>query len=172
MKDQSRPEIYLIAAINQRNVIGDKGSIPWHLPDDLAHFSRLTRGHTMIMGRKTYQSLGKPLKNRHHIVLSRSMSAQEIGHPDVTLCHNLQQALALLPNTHRPVFVIGGERVYQEALPLASKLYITHVDNNVTGDAYFPSIDEQVWQKTETRHQTTDNRHEYAMTFTTYQRRF
>src|SRR5580765_3094341 len=138
------PRIALIAAVARNGVIGDRNRLPWHVPEDLRRFRELTTGHTIIMGRKTWESIGKPLPGRQNIVVTRQRDFQASG---AELAASLEDAirLATLPE---PVFVIGGESLYREALPLAQLLYITELDRDYEGDARFPAFAREPWRET------------------------
>jgi dihydrofolate reductase len=137
-------KIGLIVAMSEDGTIGDNGKIPWHISDDLKRFKRLTMGHPIIMGRKTYESIGKPLPGRTNIVLTRSprfaapLQVLKFGSLDVALDHCRQQGKEL-------VFIVGGSDVYRQALPHANKLFITEVHRCVTGDTKFPDYDRSLW---------------------------
>jgi len=139
--------ITIIAAVAKNNVIGNKNDLPWYLPEDLKHFKEITTGHTVIMGRKTYESiiarLGKPLPNRKTVVITRN---QDYTVPaEVEKFESLKQAL----DTHREdVFIIGGASIFEQALPLADTLIITHVKKEYPGDTFFPEIDPTIWKET------------------------
>jgi dihydrofolate reductase len=129
-----------IAAMSENRVIGNAGKIPWHLPDDFKWFKELTAGHVLIMGRKTFVSIGKPLPNRTTIVLSRS----EFLHPGVTVASDLRQVDFSAPEfAGKKVFVCGGAQIYQQLLPSCSDLYLTLVKRVVEGDAFFPEFEEK-----------------------------
>ena len=137
--------IHIIAAIAENGVIGKDNRIPWEIPADLAHFKSLTAGHTVIMGRKTFESIGRILPNRENIIVSAALTAIE----GAEVARSLQHALELASCTE--IFIIGGAGLYQEALPLADVLDITHVQLSPEGDTYFPDINwaqyEEVWRK-------------------------
>jgi dihydrofolate reductase len=126
-----------IAAMSLNRVIGAGNQIPWHLPEDFKWFKHKTTGHMIVMGRKTFESIGRPLPNRETIVLSRG----DFTHPGVRTVRSLAELPALAAN--REVFICGGAQVYQQALPLCSDLYLTLVKCEVTGDAFFPPFEEQ-----------------------------
>jgi dihydrofolate reductase len=147
-----------IAAMSINRVIGDGGKIPWHLPEDFKWFKQMTTGHIIVMGRKTFESIGRPLPNRTTIVLSRSA----FSHPEVLVVHDLVEltnpspglaAIFSLPSgkrererggsSERKVFICGGAQVYQQALPFCSDLYLTLVEREVTGDAFFPPFEDK-----------------------------
>lgn len=133
-------KVVIIAAIADNGVIGAAGKIPWHISDDLKRFKRLTLGHPIIMGRKTYDSLGKPLPGRRNIVLTRGPAI-----PGVECFANLDTALATCQT--EIVFIIGGAELYRQALPLANTLLLTHVHRQVDGDTRFPDFDRNPWQE-------------------------
>ena len=132
--------VAIIAAIADNGVIGDAGKIPWHISDDLKRFKRLTLGHPIIMGRKTYDSLGKPLPGRRNIVLTRGAAIA-----GVECFADLDAALAACRD--EIIFIIGGAEIYRQALPLANALFITHVHRPVAGDTRFPDFDRQRWRE-------------------------
>lgn len=127
--------IHLIAAVAQNGVIGFNGQIPWRLPEDLRHFQALTMGHTVIMGRRTYESIGRPLPGRQNVVVSATLAGLE----GCAVARSLQEALALADR--REIFIIGGGRLYREALPLAEQLDLTWIDLEPAGDTWFPDVD-------------------------------
>ena len=134
----------LIVAVANNHVIGINNTLPWHLPEDLKRFRALTTGHHIIMGRKTYESLGRLLPDRTTVIVTRNKDYKLEG---ALVAHSLQAALDLCLNDVE-AFVIGGAELYQDGLKLANKLYITEVDLEVAGDAFFPAIDMQKWLET------------------------
>jgi len=126
-----------IAAMSLNRVIGAGNRIPWHLPEDFKWFKRMTTGHVVVMGRKTFESIGKPLPNRTTIVLSRS----QFQHPGVQTVHSLEELSPLMAD--RQVFICGGAQVYEHALPLCSDLYLTLVKRTVEGDTCFPPFEDR-----------------------------
>ena len=130
----------LIAAVAENGVIGKDGGLPWHFPQDLAWFRRCTTHHTVIMGANTFRAIGKPLPHRDNRVVSSSLSPADTGCP---VYPSLEKAL---DGCAGEVFVIGGARLYQEALPLADKLYLTHIRRPYFGDTCFPKVDFTQWQ--------------------------
>jgi dihydrofolate reductase len=140
-------KIALIVAMSENGVIGDKGKIPWHIREDLQRFKRLTMGHPIIMGRRTYESIGKPLPGRTNIVLTQSLNFATF--PKVLRFSTLNAALDhCRAQNAESVFIIGGSKVYQLALPLADKLFITKVHQQVNGDTRFPDYDRAEWIET------------------------
>ena len=132
------PRLALIAAVAANGVIGRSGTMPWHLPADLRYFKACTSGKRIIMGRRTWESFPKPLPNREHVVVSSRTLVLPEG---VRVLRSLTEALALPEHGETPVFVIGGNAMYREALPLADDLYLTEIDADVAGDTYFPAWD-------------------------------
>lgn len=161
--------ISMIAAVAQNNAIGFKNKLLYWLPDDLKRFKKLTSGHTIIMGRKTFDSLPKgALPNRRNIVLSRQAAC---CHPDTEVFHSLEEALkACLPEEQ--IFIIGGESVYKEAMSLAGQLFLTCIDDTPSqADAFFPAVNEQEWKETDSEFHSTDEKHAYSFTFRNYIRK-
>lgn len=136
----NRPRVGIVAAVARNGTIGRAGGLPWHLPDDLRHFQKLTRGHTLIMGRRTWESIGKPLKDRSIIVVSRSAAPS----PGIQIVRTLTEALHLCRDLDF-VWVVGGAALYAEALPIASLLELTELDADVDGDTTFPPFDRSEW---------------------------
>ena len=146
--DAIRPEIVIIVARGENGVIGADGALPWHLSEDLKRFKRLTIGKPVIMGRKTYESIGRPLPGRHNIVLSRDPAWAAAG---VTTVANFAEAVAaagLDPRTRaEALMVIGGADIYRQTLPLATRIELTEVAASPQGDAHFPALDDALWQE-------------------------
>lgn len=138
--------VALIVAMTPQRVIGRNNALPWHLPEDLQHFKRITMGHTIIMGRKTFESIGKPLPGRHNVVISRNTGWKAEG---VTAVISIEAAIKAADPAAGPVFVIGGAQIYQLALPLADELFVTLVHDNIEGDTVFPDPDWSRWQLVE-----------------------
>ena len=162
----SQPIISLIAAMNRQRVIGDQGGMPWHLPADLRHFRLCTEGKPIIMGRKTFESIGRALPKRRNLVLSRGALALE----GVECFTSLEQAINAC-NAQDEVMVIGGGEIYRQALPAAERLYLTRIDNDLPGDTCFPEFDPQQWQRIELSTHPADERHAWPMQFETWQRK-
>jgi len=134
--------ITIIVAKSNNGIIGKDGDLPWRLPEDLKRFKRLTTGNIVVMGRKTYDSIGRPLPNRKNIVISRNMSLKIEG---VGVEHDLVDVLKR--NQEENVYVIGGGQIYVEALPFSEKLEVTEVDVELVGDTSFPEIDSSQWKE-------------------------
>ena len=150
--------ISLIWAMTRNRVIGNAGGLPWDLPDEMAHFKRTTLGHAVVMGRRTYESVGHPLPERHNIVLSRRGLAT--ADPRVTVVSDLDAALDAVGDGE--CFVIGGASPYALALPRADRLIGTFIDAEIEGDTYFPEIDLGAWRVVESSHHPIDDRHAHA----------
>lgn len=139
----------MIAAVAANGVIGQEGRLPWHLPEDLRHFKQTTLGHPVIMGSRTWEEVGRPLPGRCNIVISR----RNLDLPDgVILAGTIEEALEKLSPDQPEPFIIGGQKIYELAMPLAEKLIISHLSQPFEGDTYFPNIDPQCWhpaQKTD-----------------------
>lgn len=137
-------QVTLIAAVGRNGVIGSGNHMPWHLPEDFAFFKRTTMGHAMVMGRKTFDSIGRALPGRRTIVVTRQA---DWHHPDVETVHSLDDALGLAGPVGE-VFIVGGGEIYEQAMPFAHRLLITEVDQEPEGDVHFPEIDRSVWRET------------------------
>ena len=160
-------KISLICAASQNGTIGRDNHLPWHLPADLAHFKRLTTGHYILMGRKTYQSIGKPLPNRTNIVITRQTDFQADG---CLVAHSLEQAFALCP-TDVEVFIIGGAEIYRQALPVADKIYLTRIRHDFEGDTFLFELDPLVWYETSREDFASDQKNQYPYSFITLKKR-
>ena len=163
----SKPRISIIVAMAHNRTIGINNTLPWRCPEDLKHFKALTMGHHMIMGRKTFDSIGKPLPGRITVVVTRNRALQING---CLMAHTLEEAIAACAGDEQ-VFVAGGAELYAQALPLAGTLYITEIQQAVEGDAHFPAFDRTEWLEAsrEIRHQETPQPLEYH--FVTYRRK-
>jgi dihydrofolate reductase len=155
----------LIVAVDRQHGIGINNALPWRLPEDLAFFKRITSGHAIIMGRKTFDAIGRPLPNRRNIVVTRNDAWR---HDGVERAVSLQQAIHVAGEGE--VFIIGGAQIYREAITLADRLIVTEIDAEFACDAFFPSIDPAAWH-TESRetHHSESNGWDYS--FVMYQRR-
>jgi dihydrofolate reductase len=163
----SRPaRIALIAAVAQNGVIGAANRLPWHLPEDLRQFRVLTTGHSIIMGRKTWQSIAKALPDRQNIVVTRQRDFAALG---AQIAASLEDALAIVTMTE-PVFVIGGEALYREALPLAHELHLTEIYRDFAGDAHFPDFARHAWRETHREARRAAAAGGFDFAFTTYER--
>lgn len=159
--------VSLIVAMNLKRVIGVNGELPWRLPNELAYFKQVTRGKSVVMGRKTFESLGShPLKGRQNVVITRQKDYQCHGCEKAS---SLQEALRMVRSTYKgEIMVIGGSRLYEETVPIASRLYITVVENHISGDVFFPyGLDvllDEGWKIDQQLRHESDDRHSSAYT--------
>lgn len=151
----------IIVAFDKKNLIGKLNRLPWRIKEDLLNFKRLTLNHTVVMGRKTFESIGKPLPKRKNIVLTRDF---EFKSPQVEVCNDLKKLLDF-ENSSDEVFIIGGSEVYKKLLNRANRLYISHIKGDYTGDTYFPTINYNEWSVIETKEFD-------EFTFKVYERKF
>lgn len=158
--------VALIAAVASNGIIGAGNRLPWHLPEDLAHFRALTSGHCVVMGRKTWASIGRPLPNRQNIVVTHQADLRVEG---AAVAHSLEQALSMSDRPD-PVFVIGGEALYRAALPLADLLYLTEIDRDFAGDARFPAFERALWREVARDVHAPASSAGFAYHFATYER--
>lgn len=161
------PLLSLIVAMAQNGVIGRDNALPWHLRQDLRRFKAQTLGKPILMGRKTFESIGRPLPERTNFVLTRDRGWSAAG---VTVAHSVEEALARAAGSEELV-AIGGAEVYRLVLPFARRIYLTHVHADVPGDTYFPEFDATQWADVECRMHPADERHAYPVTFVTLERR-
>lgn len=155
--------LIMIAAVSLNNGLGKDNKMIWHLPDDFKHFKRLTTGHPIIMGRKTFESLPGILPNRSHIIITRQKGYKPKG---VIVVHSLEDAIKLIP-AGEDGFIIGGGEIFKEAMPYADKLEITRVYASFEADAFFPEIGPE-WQLVSEDKRPIDDKHAWAFTFETY----
>lgn len=158
--------ISMIAAMAKNNVIGIKGDMPWHLPNDLKYFKRITTGHPVLMGRKTFESIGKPLPNRRNLVLTRNEDFQPKG---VEVLHSMADVRPLMEKEEE-FFVIGGANLYEQLIPLADRLYITYIHEEFEGDTFFPEIDKGSWKQVSSEIGEVDEKNKYPHTFVVYEK--
>jgi len=156
--------IILVAAYAHHRVIGYQGKMPWHLPADLKHFKQITMGHTIVMGRKTYDSIGKPLPGRNNIVLS---TQKDFLPEQITVVHHIHD---ILNRTTEDLYIIGGANLYTQFLPMADRLYLTEIEAEYTGDTFFPTIDQQDWKTIEATEHAPDALNTHAYRFLTLDR--
>ena len=159
------PRVNLIAALGRNGVIGIDNRLPWRLPDDLKHFKALTLGHAVLMGRKTFESLGRPLPGRRNIVITRNAHYRPAG---AEAAGSIEQALALCQDAAE-VFFIGGADIYRQVLSLAERLHLTEVDASPAGDARFPAFDRSRWREL-VREARRDEASGLSYAFVTYER--
>lgn len=160
--------IKAIVAVDENGAIGRQGDLLCHLPADMRHFKEMTMGHSIVMGRKTFESFPRrPLPGRQNLVITRSAGWQ---YPGVTVAHSLEQAIALAETD--TIFIIGGAQIYEQALPVVDVLHITLIHARwASADVYFPALDPNQWQEVEREHHTSDHRNAYEYDFITLKRR-
>lgn len=162
-------KISMIAAMAHDRVIGKDNQMPWHLPADLAHFKRVTLGKPVLMGRKTFESIGRPLPGRRNLVISRNPGYQAEG---IEVVGSVEAALALLAGSSvEELMVIGGGHLYAEMLPSADCLYLTRIDLAVEGDTRFPAFDDGQWQRVDCESHSADEKNPHPYSFEIWQRR-
>ncbi|MCM3209937.1 dihydrofolate reductase [Bacillus licheniformis] len=160
--------ISLIAAMDRNRLIGKDNDLPWHLPQDLKYFKEVTKGHAVIMGRKTFESIGRPLPHRENIIVT---SNKELDIPNCQVMHSAEEAVRFAKNRNEECFVIGGSTLYTEILPFADKLYVTKIDETFEGDRYFPEFSEAEWKIVSRRKGLKDDKNPYDYEFLVYQRK-
>lgn len=158
--------VTLIVAVADSGAIGRDNALPWHLPEDLKRFKRLTMGKPMIMGRKTFESIGRPLPGRLNIVVTRDTNYRRDG---VTVVHSVDAALAAAGEAEE-VMVIGGADLFRLFMPAARRVHLTRVHGDIAGDVYWPALD-TTWQKTVAEDYPADDRHSHPMTFEVWEKR-
>lgn len=155
----------IIVAVAHNNVIGHSGKMPWHLPAELAYFKRITMGAPVIMGRKTFDSIGRPLPGRRNIVVTRNVGWQQSG---VDVVHSLADAIALCGAAD--AFVIGGAALYAEALPTVDRIYLTEIHADVPGDTHFPVLLANHWREVSRERRLKDDKNAYDLDFVVFTR--
>lgn len=158
----------IIAAIGKNNELGNNNNLLWHLPDDLKHFKTLTAGFPVIMGRKTYESIGRPLPNRTNIVVSKKENWFEEG---ILIVGTIKEAIKFAKKINENIFIMGGGEIYKQTIDFADRLEITAVDAEIQADTFFPKIDEKIWIKTKNVFHPMDEKHQYNFTFETYEKK-
>lgn len=159
----------MIAAVSANGVIGKNNELPWDgcMPSDMAFFVQKTKGKPVVMGRSTFQSIGKPLPNRINVVLTRDIRFKADG---VLIAHSTEEAIRMVEH-HNEVMIIGGDNIYKQFLDIADKLYITHICTEIEdGDSFFPEINKEVWKKIESQNKTMDKNNKFDHEFATYER--
>ena len=159
----------IVVAKAKNNIIGKDNKIIWHLPEDLKHFKNLTTGHTIIMGRKTFESFGRPLPNRKHIVFSQNPDFK-VNDENVEVVHSLLQIQDLIEGKEE-AFVIGGAMIYNFLMPYVRKMYVTEIEKDFDGDTFFPLIDEDIWKETAREKGIKDEKNDLDYYFVTYERK-
>lgn len=158
----------IVVAMGKNREIGVDNQLLWHLAKDLKHFKEITSGHPIVMGRKTYESIGKPLPNRTNIVVSRKKDWFEEG---ILIVGSLKEALKFAKKIDENVFIIGGGNIYEQTIDLVDKLEVTLVDAELNADTFFPKIDEKIWRKTDEICHEKDEKNNYNFCFQTFERK-
>lgn len=159
----------IIVAKAKNNAIGKNNQLLWHLSDDLKRFKRLTTGHTIIMGRKTFESLGRVLPNRKHIVFTQNPDFK-VNDENVEVVHSMLQIQEYIENEEE-AFVIGGAVIYNLLMPYVKKMYITEIDKEFDGDAFFPRVDEEKWKEISREKGPEDEKNDFTYQYVTYEKR-
>lgn len=160
--------IHLKVAKSDNNVIGQDNQLIWHLPNDLKHFKEITTGHPIIMGRKTFESIGRTLPNRTNIIITRN---RNYSIENAKVVHSLNEALELAKEIDENIFIIGGGKIYDQAIDFADILEVTEVHENFEGDTYFPEIDLNVWKEISRIKHYKDEKNEFDYSFVRYERK-
>ncbi len=153
--------VALVVAISENNAIGKDNQLLWHLPADLKHFKAITTGHTLIMGRKTFDSIGKPLPNRRNIVISRNAELTIAG---AEVYQNLAEALQACAH-EAEIYIIGGAEIFNQSIQLANKIYLTRVHQTYEADTFFPELDSSQWEESNLEQHLPDEKNTVAYTF-------
>src|SRR5262245_20888513 len=162
------PTISAIVAMSENRVIGDDNQLPWHLPSDLKHFKTLTSGHPILMGRKTYESIGRPLPNRTNIVITRNHAFQANG---CVIVKSIEEAVSHAISIHQnEIFIIGGAEVYKQFMPDIEKIYLTIVHEIFEGDAFFPELNPGEWKEASRELHEADEENDYDYSFIVLER--
>src|SRR5690606_25481535 len=159
--------VTIVVAMGLKNEIGAGNQLLWHLPKDLKHFKEITSGHPIIMGRKTFESIGKPLPNRTNIVISRKNDWFQEG---ILIVGSIKEALKFAKKIDENIFIIGGGNIYAQTMELTDKLEVTRVDAACDADTFFPEIDMKVWQMTDEMKIAGDEKNSFDMKFQTFER--
>ncbi|MDZ4846658.1 MAG: dihydrofolate reductase [Chitinophagales bacterium] len=159
--------VSILVAASENNVIGKGNAIPWRMPVDMRYFKKLTTDNVVIMGRKTYESIGKPLANRANVIVTRKEDMRVAG---AFVAHSLRDALEKGKASGRNVFVIGGEEIYKQALPSVDRVYLTRIHAHIDGDAYFPALNKSEWTLISSESNAPDEKNKFACDFEVYQR--
>jgi dihydrofolate reductase len=162
----SDTKITLIVAAAENNAIGKDNQMLWHLPNDFKYFKKNTLEHSVVMGRKTFVSIGKPLPERRNIILTRDMN---YSHEEVDVANSVQEVLNYCRD-EREIFIIGGAEIYKQTLPLADKILLTRVHTTIDGDAYFPALLDHEWKLVSAEKHEKDEKHAFDYTFEVYER--
>ncbi len=161
------PSLSIAVAVGENFAIGKNNQLLWHMPADLKFFKQTTSGHTVVMGRKTFDSVGRPLPNRRNIVITRDPDLKIEG---VEVVNSLDEALAITQTEDKPVFIVGGAEIYRQALPKTQTLYLTTIHHNFDADTFFPEIDRNEWKLISSEPHQADEKNKYDYTFEVLER--
>jgi dihydrofolate reductase len=161
-------QIAAVVAMSENRVIGRQNKLPWHLPADLHHFKTITMGKPILMGRKTYESIGRPLPGRRNIIITRDPAFQA---PGCVIVNSIESAVTAAVDCDMEIFIIGGALLYEQFLPRIQRIYMTVIHAEIEGDAFFPELNEQEWQETERTSYSADEKNNFAYSFVTLVRR-
>ncbi|WP_020060713.1 dihydrofolate reductase [Bacillus sp. 123MFChir2] len=159
--------ISLLVAMDKNRLIGKENQLPWHLPADLAYFKKVTMGHPIIMGRKTFESIGRPLPGRTNIILTRNPNYEMEG---CKVIHSINDVKKMDEQMNEELFVIGGAEIFKEVLPFADRLYITKIEEVFEGDTFFPEINYNEWEEISVTQGVTDEKNPYTYAYHVYGR--
>lgn len=159
--------IIIVAALAENRVIGKDNDLVWHLPKDLKHFKSLTLGHPMVMGRKTFESFGKPLPGRTNIIVTRDKNYKVEG---CIVVHSLQEGIEKAKELDNDIYIAGGAEIYKQVLPRTDLMYLTHVKARPDGDTFFPEFPKEEWKETARESFEPDEKHLYGFDFVTWER--
>lgn len=162
-------DISIIVAITENNIIGRDNGMPWHLPADLKYFRERTTGHHIVMGRKTFESIGggRSLPNRVSIIITKQKDYKAEG---CLIAHSLEEAIEIAKNEDE-LFIIGGKQIYEQSLSLANKMYITRIHTSIDGDTSFPQYDENQWEMTSYTDRNADEKNAYPLSFLVFEKK-
>ncbi|MDY0906846.1 dihydrofolate reductase [Pedobacter sp. CFBP9032] len=166
--EQKSPSLSIAVATGENKEIGKNNQLLWHMPADLKFFKQTTSGHTVILGRKTFDSVGRPLPNRRNIVITRDASLQIEG---AEVVNSLDEALLITQNEEKQVFIIGGAEIYRQALPKTDLLYLTTIHHQFDADTFFPEFDRNEWEVLSSEPHQADEKNKYDYTFEVLKRK-
>ncbi|MCM3162995.1 dihydrofolate reductase [Metabacillus litoralis] len=160
--------ISLLVAMDTNRLIGKDNQLPWHLPQDLAYFKKTTLNHKIVMGRKTFESIGRPLPGRVNIIVTRDQNYSQEG---CLVLHSIEDIKELSEQTEEEIFVIGGAEIFQQILPYSDRLYITHIHHEFEGDTYFPKTNEEEWEMVKSEKGIRDEKNPFDYEFVVYEKK-
>ena len=160
--------IAIVVAAAENNVIGKDNGLIWHLPADLRHFKQITMGHPILMGRKTFESIGKPLPGRTSVIITTQKDYEAEG---CLVAHSVAEAVEQARQLDEDLYIIGGANIYEQTLPITDRVYLTRVHAAFDGDVYFPELDEEDWETVEQEHHEPDEKNKYPYSFLMLQRK-